>query len=93
MKVITAPEYYSPKNNELCVFLAGGITNCDDWQQEVIYYLKHIPEEKTDRLVVFNPRRTKWPKDGDADEIKPDENFSYNYISNGPTRDHIIRII
>lgn len=24
-----------------------------------------------------------------ADEIKPDENFSYNYISNGPTRDHI----
>ena len=28
-----------------------------------------------------------------ADEIKPDENFSYDYISNGPTRDHIIRII
>lgn len=80
MKVITAPEYYSPKNDEVCVFLAGGITNCDDWQQEVIYYLKHIPKNKIDRLVIFNPRRIKWPKDGDLDEIRRQIHWEADYI-------------
>ncbi len=81
MKVITAPEYYSPKNNEVCVFLAGGITDCDDWQQEVIYYLKLISEDKTDRLVIFNPRRNKWPKNGDSEEIRRQIHWEVDYIN------------
>lgn len=34
------------------VFLAGGISNCEDWQSQIIKYL-----EKTN-LVVINPRRS-----------------------------------
>lgn len=37
------------------VFLAGGITNCPDWQAEVIKELEKY--EGTDNLVIFNPRR------------------------------------
>ncbi|MEL6718814.1 MAG: nucleoside 2-deoxyribosyltransferase domain-containing protein, partial [Bacteroidota bacterium] len=37
------------------LFLAGGITNCPDWQALVI---SHLWKEE---LTVFNPRRTKFP--------------------------------
>lgn len=80
MKVITAPEYYIPTNEEIAVFLAGGITNCDDWQQEVIDYLQSLPEYKTDRLVIFNPRRNKWPKNGDTEEIRRQIHWEVDYI-------------
>ena len=36
MKVITAVESYVPSEKDICVFLAGGITNCPNWQNEVI---------------------------------------------------------
>jgi hypothetical protein len=80
MKVITAPEYYVPTNEEIAVFLAGGITNCEDWQQEVIDYLKSLPEEKTDKLVIYNPRRDKWPKSSDTEEIRRQINWEADYI-------------
>lgn len=48
MKLITAPEA-TPDNADL--FLAGGISNCPDWQQEVIEALEGTS------LVVLNPRR------------------------------------
>ena len=35
MKIITAPEIYRDSSNIAC-FLAGGITNCPNWQNEVI---------------------------------------------------------
>lgn len=41
--------------NGVKVFLAGGITNCPDWQAEVIKELEKY--EGTENLVVFNPRR------------------------------------
>ena len=44
--------YYGSK--EPSVFLAGGITNCRDWQSEVVEKLKN-----TD-LVLINPRRKNW---------------------------------
>lgn len=34
------------------LFLAGGITNCPDWQAELIDKIKNIPH-----LTVYNPRR------------------------------------
>lgn len=80
MKVITAPEYYVPTREEITVFLAGGITNCEDWQKEVIDYLKSLPEEKTDKLVIFNPRRDKWPKNSDTEEIRRQINWEADYI-------------
>ena len=39
------------------LFLAGGITGCSDWQQEVVSRLHDLP------LVILNPRRTNFPID------------------------------
>ena len=59
MKVITAPEIYYPTHDEISVFLAGGITNCTDWQSEVIRIMPDIGS--TNNLVIFNPRRDNFP--------------------------------
>jgi hypothetical protein len=37
------------------VFLAGGITGCPDWQQEIVDWLADLP------LVFLNPRRADFP--------------------------------
>lgn len=52
MRLIQCPEEYVPQRNETVVFLAGGITGCEDWQTTIIYYLKD-----TDNLTLLNPRR------------------------------------
>lgn len=54
MKLYTAVEEVT-NNAELSVFLAGGITNCSNWQKEVIEGLKNT------NIVVFNPRRENFP--------------------------------
>lgn len=58
MKVITAPEfyYYGIHRKDITCFLAGGITNCPEWQNDVIEYLKEH-EEECSNLVILNPRR------------------------------------
>lgn len=43
----------------LRIFLAGGITNCPDWQSELIEILK-ASDIKTD-LDIYNPRRKNFP--------------------------------
>ncbi|MBQ8130966.1 MAG: nucleoside 2-deoxyribosyltransferase domain-containing protein [Bacilli bacterium] len=69
MKVITAPNDYILKPGEISVFLAGGITNCPNWQANIIEQLDnyHLPQ-----LVVFNPRRENFPIN--------DPNASYEQI-------------
>jgi hypothetical protein len=63
-KVIEAPNKYTLKENEISVFLAGGITNCPDWQKELIELLKDTPD-----IVMYNPRRKNFPiKDPNAAE-------------------------
>jgi len=49
MNYIEAPNKYNGK--EKSIFLAGGITNCYDWQKEVSKKLKDLP------ITIFNPRR------------------------------------
>lgn len=51
-RVITAPSMASAIYPS--VFLAGGITNCPDWQSEVINALD------CERIALFNPRREKF---------------------------------
>lgn len=41
------------------VFLAGGITNCPNWQQEVVQQLGKL--DLLPEFVVFNPRRENFP--------------------------------
>jgi len=38
------------------LFLAGGITNCPDWQSELIEKIKDV-----NHLVIYNPRRKNFP--------------------------------
>lgn len=55
-QIITAPS--EEKALYHSVFLAGGITDCDNWQEEVIDKLDSIPD-----LTIFNPRRNKTKRD------------------------------
>ena len=60
MRVITAPEPLDIKNDEVAVFLAGGITNCPNWQKEVIKLVQQSLG-RYPNLVLLNPRRDNFP--------------------------------
>lgn len=60
MKIITAIEKYENRSkDEIFTFLAGGITNCKEWQNAVLNKLNEF--EIDDNLIVFNPRRKNFP--------------------------------
>lgn len=55
MKVIQCPEVYKQSHSnphEITVFLGGGISNCGNWQKEMIARFNDV-----DELVLLNPRR------------------------------------
>ena len=56
------------------VFLAGGITNCRDWQKELVEKLSD-----TD-LTLMNPRRKDWPID-DPESSKKQINWEHHHLS------------
>jgi hypothetical protein len=61
MKCIIAPnEEYTGK--KIGIFIAGGISYCPDWQDELKELLKD------EDIVLFNPRREKFPKSKKAEE-------------------------
>ena len=62
MRVITAPEPLNIKDDDVVVFLAGGITNCPNWQWDVIKLLKDAVNDYPN-LVILNPRRDNFPTD------------------------------
>jgi len=55
MIYIESPKYYNEKQKSdylsNVIFLAGGVTDCPDWQQEIVEMLKQTS------LVLLNPRR------------------------------------
>jgi len=55
-RVHQAPDPTLPGDRDTSIFLAGGITNCPDWQGEI------IPLFKSKSLLVFNPRRSFMPE-------------------------------
>lgn len=66
MEVVEAPRYprwASAENMEDALFIAGGITDCPPWQSELIASLEDLD------MTILNPRRGKWPKNGDEAEI------------------------
>lgn len=79
MKIFTAPNmsYDGFKPMDVTVFLAGGISSCEDWQKEVIDYLGNMPD--TEHLVIFNPRREKWPTIQQA--IREQIEWEYKYLN------------
>lgn len=55
MKYVEALNKYEGKGNSL--FIAGGITNCPDWQAELVESLKN------EDITILNPRRKNFPID------------------------------
>lgn len=53
MKYVESPEIYN--TGKVSIFLAGGITNCPDWQKEMVELLKDLD------IVIYNPRREDFP--------------------------------
>ena len=62
MKVYQAPnkiDWYEVAKRK-SIFLAGGITGCDDWQSDLIFELENLNDSglfDLGGLVIFNPRR------------------------------------
>lgn len=54
MIVLKSPDKYVRGENDLMVFLAGGITKCKDWQEEVIKYLEDYHLD--DNVIIMSPR-------------------------------------
>lgn len=82
MRVITAPNYYEKSPNDICVFLAGGITKCENWQNAVIkiLYKFEAEGEKLDNLVIFNPRRSNFNIKDSSETIRQIE-WEYRYLT------------
>ena len=55
MKYIEALEVYEPSDNEIAVFLGGGITGCPDWQADMVKLLSDVD------VTLLNPRRANFP--------------------------------
>jgi hypothetical protein len=76
MEVVIAPNKINPYSGfKLSVFLAGGITNCRDWQSEVIEYLKQYEVNNELNLRVYNPRRPNFNMETDD----PEEQIRWEY--------------
>lgn len=73
MKYIEAPKKYERQNNEISIFLAGGITGCPKWQDEVTRTLVD-----TD-LIVLNPRRENFPIN-DPSAAEQQITWEYNHL-------------
>jgi hypothetical protein len=56
-RYVEAPFEYVPNPGDLSLFLAGGITDCPDWQQWLRVRLADS------ELVILNPRRADFPID------------------------------
>jgi hypothetical protein len=54
---IEAPE--EPRGDGPSLFLAGGISNCPDWQAQIVPLLAGLPEG----WILVNPRRANFPSD------------------------------
>ena len=65
MRVVTGPEPYTIQDGEISVFLAGGITNCPNWQKDIIDYFKDCKLP----IVILNPRRDEFPINDEMETI------------------------
>lgn len=79
MKVVNCPDEAGRflHDHRLRVFLAGGITNCPDWQKIAIWYLD---AEDNDDLLLMNPRRSDFDVNDVSMEKKQIE-WEYRHIN------------
>ena len=73
MKYIECPKEYLPNNEEKSLFIAGGISNCRNWQRELVEEIVH------EDVVLFNPRRKLFDINNPEIEIEQ-INWEHKYI-------------
>ena len=77
MQHIQCPDLWHPETMEECrkaLFLAGGITGCGDWQNEMVDML-----DATD-LILLNPRRDDFPDDPTQAEAETPWQIEWEFI-------------
>ena len=65
IKIVQAPEEIKLKRNSIKLFLAGGISNCPKWQDDICEKLlteKRLNEYNMD-IIIFNPRCNSIPEE------------------------------
>ena len=72
-RYIEAPNKYNPKPGEHSLFLAGGITDCPNWQGWMVERLADSG------LVLLNPRRASFPVD-DPDAAPAQIAWEYKHL-------------
>lgn len=80
MKLVTCPDIFECEmiGRTFKVFLGGGISNCPDWQQDMIDKLNHADN----KLVLFNPRRESFDiTDQSASEFQIEWEFDHLAIA------------
>lgn len=78
MKYLEAPEDFSSILGHKSVFLAGGISGCPNWQQEIVQLLN-----STD-LVLINPRRADFDV-ANSNNAEQQITWEYNYLRQADT--------
>ena len=73
MKYIESPNIYKSKLNEKSLFIAGGISNCPDWQQEMVKMLSDS------NAVLINPRQAIFPL-GDPVAAKKQVSWEHDHL-------------
>lgn len=77
IQYVEAPDYWTQAItgaddlNRLSLFLGGGITDCPDWQKEMVHRLTET------RLAIYNPRRANFPID---DPEAAEEQITWEYV-------------
>jgi len=84
MKILVAPEKYIKQNNDICIFLAGGIQKCKEWQDELIEFIEQYDKANPNilkNLILFNPRRKNFPIH-DPNAANEQIKWEFEYLEN-----------
>jgi len=76
MRYIESPKIYTEEGLSLpakSLFLAGGISGCENWQSRMVLHLTDVP------IVIFNPRRKDFPID-DPKAAQAQIEWEYEYL-------------
>src|SRR5262249_11911770 len=71
MNYIEAPHEFW--GSDVTVFLAGGISDCENWQRQVAEALQHV------NVTLLNPRREAFPQ-GNEDENRQQIGWEHRYL-------------
>ena len=76
MIYLQAPDHISSNFKSPSVFLAGGISNCPNWQSEVIKLVEHLEDNE---LTIVNPRQQDYLF-SDVEVARKQIEWEYEYL-------------